>query len=355
MMEKMWPHGGLASGVGGLMPPVGRITMTLISKMRKSTRSIGQRVRHYLGQGLGDFYVHPINRLMLYPFFAAFFLLECWTLWLAYMGPAFVREHLAFTIVYSLHKAVVYTACIVAADVLANRLTPAWGAYKLRRVGRQWLIWALGTAVGFVLHRTMVRSQVAAYAPEVVRYFMANPQKAIGNGAILAIFVPYWVLAVFLTLKVLVAKQRIMQRPPLPAVAQSGAAEDKSRSPSQPSGHPAGSLRLDDGAGHKTVALCDIAHITVEDHYCRVVYFQGDELKSKMVRMQLKEMMSTLPQEYFMQIHRSHVVNLGHVSRLHKDGRDHKVVLGSFDVQLPISRSRFKQLAPWLETTGITG
>jgi hypothetical protein len=42
-------------------------------------------------------------------------------------------------------------------------------------------------------------------------------------------------------------------------------------------------------------------------------------------------------------------VNLGHVSHLTKDGREYKVVLHRFAVELPVSRHRFKQLEPRLK------
>jgi DNA-binding LytR/AlgR family response regulator len=47
------------------------------------------------------------------------------------------------------------------------------------------------------------------------------------------------------------------------------------------------------------------------------------------------------------------VVNIGHISRLAKTRRDHKVVLQRFNVELPVSRSRFKDLLPRLKVAGV--
>ena len=100
------------------------------------------------------------------------------------------------------------------------------------------------------------------------------------------------------------------------------------------------------------IALADITHVTVEDHYCLIHHSTGNGLKSKMIRLPLKEMLLKLPREHFLQIHRSHVVNVGHISCLAKERRDHKVVLQHFDVELPVSRSRFKDLPPRLKVAG---
>ena len=48
----------------------------------------------------------------------------------------------------------------------------------------------------------------------------------------------------------------------------------------------------------------------------------------------------------FKQIHRSHVVHTAHIRRIAKNGRDHKVMLQRFAVELPVSRSRLKDLRP---------
>jgi len=108
----------------------------------------------------------------------------------------------------------------------------------------------------------------------------------------------------------------------------------------------AGSLSWENENGNVSVPLADITHITVEDHYCRVNYSTGEGLKSKMIQLPLKEMLPKLPQDHFIKIHRSHVVNSAHVSRLKRKGRDHKVVMRNVEVELPLSRSRFKNLAP---------
>jgi LytTr DNA-binding domain-containing protein len=319
-----------------------------MAHQEKNSQSLLRRIKGYFSQGLGDFYSHSANRLMLYPFLAGFFFVECLTFWLIYQGPAFFIDYMAFTTVYSLHKALVYTLCMFGADVLAHRLVPAWGGYARRTVGRQWLIWALGIAAGFVVQRTMIGNLIVLYAPDVLRYFMNHPQDRLGNGTLLMFLAPYWAALVFVSLQVAMSKQKSQRRAgSMAARGEHGAAG--ASPPAKPRSLPAGNLQLDGANGGGAIALADVTHISVEDHYCRVTYSTGDGLKNQMIRMPLKEMMSRLPPEHFLQTHRSHVVNLGHVSRLAKSGRDHKVVLNRFDVEVPVSRSRFKQLRPWLK------
>lgn len=310
-------------------------------------------LKNYLRQDLGVFYGHAANRLMLYPFIFSFFLVECASFWLLYLGPAFVLDFMAFTTVYTLHKAGVYAVCILAADMAAHHLFPSWGRFHQRTIGRQWLIWSLGLAIGFVLQQTMIRSLVPLYAPEVVDYFRARPEARLGTATRLMILIPYWTVVVFLTLQVARSKQRIQQQADAILVLP-GKTAGKAGSPA---GHavdmPGGRLRLDgeNGNGNSIIPIADITHVTVEDHYCRINYTCGDSLKSTLIRLPLKQMLSKLPREHFMQIHRSHVVNRRHVRRLAKSGRDHKLGLQHVDAALPVSRSRLRTLQSWLDAT----
>ena len=317
------------------------------------TERWARQIKGYLGGDLGAFYTQTSNRLMLYPFIFSFFLVECSTFWLIYQGPSFFLNFMAFISVYSMHKAAVYSICILGADILAHLLTPSWGAYNKRTVGRQWLIWSLGLMIGFVLQRTMVGSLVVLYAPDVVAYFRAHPQATLSTATLLIILIPYWCIVIFFTLQVARYKQQIKQQanslmiiPECNASAAIPAADESI-------GLPTGSLKWSGENGNGTIALADITHVTVEDHYCRINYSTGNGLKSKMIRLPLKEMLLKLPQEHFLKIHRSHVVNIGHISRLTKTGRDHKVLLQRFDVELPVSRSHCKDLLPQLKVFSV--
>ena len=311
-------------------------------------------IKAYFGQELGDFYTHSTNRLLLYPFFFSFFLVECATFWMLYLGPGFVLDYMAFITVYTLHKAAVYTLGIFGVDFLVHHLAPSWGAYGKRRVGRQWLIWSIGLAAGFILQRTMVKSLIPVYAPDVVAYFMAHPQARLSSLTLLMVLIPYWFVVVLLTLRVALSKQRIQKLSDSLMIIPADQTDQKISPSAAAVNMPAGILRMSGDNGSEAIALADITHVSVEDHYCRINYATGDRLKSEMIRLPLKEMLSKLPREHFLQIHRSHVVNAGHISGLTRNGRDHKVVLHGFDLELPVSRSRFKDLHPHLKGAGIS-
>jgi DNA-binding LytR/AlgR family response regulator len=301
-------------------------------------------LKAYFGQNLGNFYTHPTNRMLIYPFFFSFFLIECGTFWVLYLGPAFVMDFLAFTTVFTLHKAGVYTICIWTADLVANHLPFSWGTYGNRNVGRQWLIWSLGLGVGFAIQRTMIRSLVPIYAPDVVAYFIANPLARLSTSTLLMILIPYWLVVVFVTLRVVLSRQRIQRLADSIVVSPGHRSAETVSATVEGKGRASGMLRLNGDSGGSAIALSDITHVTVEDHYCRVNYIAGNGLKSEMIRLPLKQMLRKLPDNRFVQIHRSHVVNSEHISHLAKNGRDHNVVLEEYGVVLPVSRSRFKHL-----------
>jgi DNA-binding LytR/AlgR family response regulator len=279
-------------------------------------------------------------------------MIECATFWLLYLGPGFVVDFMAFTTVYTLHKAGVYTICILVADLMAHHLAPSWGAYGKRSVSKQWLIWSLGLAVGFILQRTMVKSLVPLYAPDVVAFFIANPLARLSNLTLLMVLLPYWLVVVFLTLQVITAKQRVQQLAASLVVSGEDRSGEKETTSSKDKSAPAGILRIDNGKGMGAIALADISHVTVEDHYCRINYATIDGPKAELIRLPLKRMLNKLPADHFVHIHRSHVVNTGHVARITKSGRDHKVLMEGWDVALPISRSRFKHLDRKLRQVG---
>lgn len=310
-------------------------------------------LKEYFGQNLGDFFGHATNRMLLYTFLFCFFLVECSTFWLFYQGPSFILDFMAFTTVYTLHKAAVYTLCIFAADFSVQHMVPSWGAYERRTVGRQWLIWSLGLAAGFVLQRTLVKSLIPVYAPDVIDYFRATRQARLGAVTLLLVLIPYWLVVVSVTLRVVLSKQRIRQLADSLLIIPEGRSSQEISSAAKLESRPVGILKLGGGNGNGAIALADITHVTVEDHYCRVNYATGNGMKSELIRLPLKEMLRKLPGAHFFQIHRSHVVNTGHIARLSKSGRDHKILLQGYDVKLPVSRSRFKDLHPLMKSLGL--
>ena len=80
------------------------------------------------------------------------------------------------------------------------------------------------------------------------------------------------------------------------------------------------------------------------------IYFQNDgSLQNTLVRMPLKELATRLPEEQFVRIHRSHLVNLEQISGVKRVGRAVRLSMKHGDFELPVSRYRLPQLLPVLE------
>ncbi|BHH82202.1 hypothetical protein LA52FAK_04910 [Desulforhopalus sp. 52FAK] len=90
--------------------------------------------------------------------------------------------------------------------------------------------------------------------------------------------------------------------------------------------------------GKTLVNIDDITHISMEDHYAKVCWQQTGLKKEKLVRLSLKEAVKQLPVDRFIQIHRSHLINLDHVEGLIREKQ--KCMVNIDGVELPVSRSR---------------
>ncbi len=98
-----------------------------------------------------------------------------------------------------------------------------------------------------------------------------------------------------------------------------------------------------------TLDPSSITHIRVDDHYCDIFVKEGDGVKKWEVHISLQQVLKQLPETWFVQIHRSHAVNIKHISHLIKVPRTYAVVLHTEDPPLPISRHRLSKVMPQLQ------
>ena len=91
-----------------------------------------------------------------------------------------------------------------------------------------------------------------------------------------------------------------------------------------------------------------ITHVSVEDHYSRIHYLADGEPRTVLVRISLAKLMRDLPTTGFIQVHRSHMVNVEHVVDLAREGRRAMVVVGPKGPRLPVSKHRLSRLRPLL-------
>lgn len=92
-----------------------------------------------------------------------------------------------------------------------------------------------------------------------------------------------------------------------------------------------------------------ISHISVEEHYSRIFVKTAQALEEIEVRLSLKDALKKLPADSFIQIHRSHVINLAHVSHIQQNARSYQIFMGNQKAMLPISRHRVPQVLPVLQ------
>ncbi len=89
-----------------------------------------------------------------------------------------------------------------------------------------------------------------------------------------------------------------------------------------------------------------IRNIVVEDHYCYLHFRDGDGYAKRDLAMPIREVLSLLPAD-FVQVHRSHVVNLAQVVSLCRKNRNIRVMLEG-DFEVPVSRHRLDRVLPLL-------
>ena len=320
------------------------------------------KLRRYLSTPRDDFYAFGVNRLMLYCLLTCFFMLAGFLAWMVYISPHFLIKRMAFTTVYVLHNAVAYTLCLYLADVLANRFWPAWAGYEKRTVGRQWAIWSGGFVLGFILHRTVVRSLVYVYASQALTALSNHPGFPPSHFTFALAMPPFWAIAVAAVIQVALKRQQAQQQahasalkailssqsPPVPAERAAGNQPEKDQGVRDAA---PGALVLSADAGEMKIPHAQITHITVEDHYSRIFFSNdnGGGLRNVLIRLPLKKLLQALPKDAFVQIHRSHVVNLSHVERMERSGRECRLVLNVDGVDLPVSRYRLPHIKPMLE------
>ena len=89
----------------------------------------------------------------------------------------------------------------------------------------------------------------------------------------------------------------------------------------------------------------------MDDHYCYVHYRQGDTYTKRDLGLPLREVAALLPEE-FVQVHRSHIVNLGHIASIKRRGRSiYLALMGDYEV--PVSRHRLEDVLPMIRKRNV--
>jgi hypothetical protein len=102
-------------------------------------------------------------------------------------------------------------------------------------------------------------------------------------------------------------------------------------------------IRFSTESGSIEVSPQNITHITVEEHYLHVNYLIQGVVKEIVIRKPLKTMHEELPFPLFQRIHRSHLVNIKHISQIQKEKGLYYSFIYQNQFKLPIGRSYLSQ------------
>ena len=108
-------------------------------------------------------------------------------------------------------------------------------------------------------------------------------------------------------------------------------------------------VTIESGKNQITLNPLNISHISIVQHYATFYLNTVDgpdevELKSSLVNI-----LNQLPEHLFLQTHRSHVVNLAFVDKLHNLPGEAYVSMKSRDDRIPVSRRQLKDLKTELD------
>lgn len=112
-------------------------------------------------------------------------------------------------------------------------------------------------------------------------------------------------------------------------------------------------IRFESGRTDFSLEADAIRNVVVEDHYCYVHYEQDGVNAKHDLAMPLRDVHALLPSG-FVQVHRSHVVNLAHIASIRRKNRSIRVILDS-GYEVPVSRHRLEEVLPVLRQRISTG
>lgn len=307
---------------------------------------------HFLMRPLGAFYGQLTHRLLVYLLLSACLLCGVFlSMALAY-EPEFMVRQLPLVCTLALHLVLVFSACHVLSDVLANLLWRGRLAYAKRNVGQQWLVLLTGLILGGYLFQATLPELLSRYAPWPENSLPGLTEPGLRHLAIHLFMVPLGCAALYVHFFMAFISQRNLDQAQAPAywLGEYEAWENPALLTLKP--RPAISSRpliFQDQGVEIVISPKNITHVSVEDHYCQIHYLAGRGAKKMMARESLQGLLLRLPADQFLQIHRSHLVNQRHVAGFKRNSGHAWALVGPDKIRLPISRRRFRELKPSLQ------
>lgn len=106
-------------------------------------------------------------------------------------------------------------------------------------------------------------------------------------------------------------------------------------------------ITLKDGNNIEVVDFRNIHFIEAQGSYSRVLFSKYNAIKEITMSVSLADYEDMLPDDTFYRIHKSYLINCGHVKKILKDDTNQVVINGEYT--LPVSRRRFAPLLEFLK------
>jgi len=246
----------------------------------------------------------------------------------------------------SLIKALGYTAGMIVAEILITYFSKRNHPNSGISVGKIWLVSFFGFVVGFALL-------------EPYRQFMGHLEHHGSENRFLFFLKisPVWVLITYMFIQFHMNKSLQTEVSQLQQINTSleerqtrmKSSEWVEESESVGSKFSTALFESPGTRNKQPFPSGQISYVNVIEHYCYIHHWVEGELQELELKLPLKEIIGRLPNDLFVQIHRSYLVNVGHIIQLKRDGRSFVLYLRGMDQPIPISRYRLSEVLPKLQ------
>lgn len=99
------------------------------------------------------------------------------------------------------------------------------------------------------------------------------------------------------------------------------------------------------GSESISLTVAELVFVQSADNYVEIVFSEGGIIRKKVIRSTLKNTENLLKQyPNFMRVHRTCIVNLHHIEKLHHGAGSHWITLKGFEEKIPVSRQYLLKL-----------
>ncbi len=298
----------------------------------------------FTNKPLGSYFSIPIFRfimvilMILLSGILTFLALELY----AFINPG-KTVPLAFKGMYAWGTAINFGLSHYLVDICAALFTGPWGKYKHRTVGKTIAIWFFGYMIFFVIQRTLVWEASIFYFPYFNESYIIRP----GHMDSFLFCFPFWLIIIFICLLTMVKIIHLVGRKEVEYIVLGNKTitAEKEEQKEQKSD----SIFISSGKERYKIETGRISHISSEDHYLKIYVKEDREVKSIFIKKSLKSIREKLPENDFLQVHRSHIVNRSWIQSLERNKNSYTLILSDgLSTRVPVSRHRIPDLKPHL-------